>query len=88
MQNPTFNNKVLGMTLFAGALALAIMAPVHAQVLGGRGSLAGPLVVRTIVDRATVRSRQAISPVATSIRSVRESNSLSITFVPSGANSA
>ncbi|NUO73542.1 MAG: hypothetical protein HOQ10_12615, partial [Frateuria sp.] len=41
MRNTTLSNKI-NVTLFAGALALAAMAPTHAQVLGG-GSLAGGL---------------------------------------------
>jgi len=35
MRNTTFNTKTLNKTLIAGALALAIIAPLQAQVLGG-----------------------------------------------------
>ena len=40
MRNTTLNTKSLNLTLIAGAFALALMAPVHAQVVGG-GGLAG-----------------------------------------------
>jgi hypothetical protein len=40
MRNTTLNNKTLGITLFAGAFALAVMASAQAQVLGG-GALPG-----------------------------------------------
>ncbi len=35
MRNTTLNTKSLNLTLIAGAFALALMAPVHAQVVGG-----------------------------------------------------
>jgi len=41
MRNTTLNNKTLGITLFAGALALAAMVPAHAQILGGGGITGG-----------------------------------------------
>jgi len=43
MRNFALNNHTLGMTLLAGAFVLALSAPLHAQILGGGGALAGQI---------------------------------------------